>query len=185
MLIALGFEFVNGFHDTANAVATVIYTHSLAAADRRRLVGAAEFPRRAHLERRGRLRHRLAAAGRIDPAGRLRRRLRDGVRAVDRGDHLEPRHLVARPAGLELAYDDRLDHRRRRRQRAAARPGRHVRRRLEPGDQDRLRAAAVADLRLRAFGAAAAGHEIPGPQARALHRADQRTRRRRCGSAAC
>ena len=28
MLIALGFEFVNGFHDTANAVATVIYTHS-------------------------------------------------------------------------------------------------------------------------------------------------------------
>src|ERR1700735_2832552 len=26
---ALGFEFVNGFHDTANAVATVIYTHTL------------------------------------------------------------------------------------------------------------------------------------------------------------
>lgn len=30
LFIALGFEFVNGFHDTANAVATVIYTHSLA-----------------------------------------------------------------------------------------------------------------------------------------------------------
>ncbi|TXL71153.1 hypothetical protein FHP25_31625 [Vineibacter terrae] len=30
LLVALGFEFVNGFHDTANAVATVIYTHSLA-----------------------------------------------------------------------------------------------------------------------------------------------------------
>lgn len=29
LLIALGFEFVNGFHDTANAVATVIYSHSL------------------------------------------------------------------------------------------------------------------------------------------------------------
>ncbi|MGH8048313.1 MAG: inorganic phosphate transporter, partial [Chthoniobacterales bacterium] len=29
--LALGFEFVNGFHDTANAVATVIYTHSLPA----------------------------------------------------------------------------------------------------------------------------------------------------------
>ena len=29
LLIALGFEFVNGFHDTANAVATCIYTHSL------------------------------------------------------------------------------------------------------------------------------------------------------------
>src|SRR5262249_40752991 len=31
LLIALGFEFVNGFHDTANAVATAIYTHSLPA----------------------------------------------------------------------------------------------------------------------------------------------------------
>lgn len=31
LLAALGFEFVNGFHDTANAVATVIYTHSLPA----------------------------------------------------------------------------------------------------------------------------------------------------------
>src|SRR5208283_1806153 len=30
LAIALGFEFVNGFHDTANAVATVIYTNSLA-----------------------------------------------------------------------------------------------------------------------------------------------------------
>jgi PiT family inorganic phosphate transporter len=30
LLIALAFEFVNGFHDTANAVATVIYTRSLA-----------------------------------------------------------------------------------------------------------------------------------------------------------
>jgi PiT family inorganic phosphate transporter len=29
LAIALGFEFINGFHDTANAVATVIYTRSL------------------------------------------------------------------------------------------------------------------------------------------------------------
>ena len=29
LAMALSFEFVNGFHDTANAVATVIYTHSL------------------------------------------------------------------------------------------------------------------------------------------------------------
>lgn len=29
LALALAFEFVNGFHDTANAVATVIYTHSL------------------------------------------------------------------------------------------------------------------------------------------------------------
>ncbi|TLU72293.1 inorganic phosphate transporter [Lichenicoccus roseus] len=32
LLVALGFEFVNGFHDTANAVATVIYTNSLSPA---------------------------------------------------------------------------------------------------------------------------------------------------------
>ena len=31
ILLALGFEFVNGFHDTANAVATVIYTNTLKA----------------------------------------------------------------------------------------------------------------------------------------------------------
>ena len=31
LLIALGFEFVNGFHDTANAVTTVIYTNSMPA----------------------------------------------------------------------------------------------------------------------------------------------------------
>src|SRR5271166_2379153 len=31
LVVALGFEFVNGFHDTANAVATVIYTRSLPA----------------------------------------------------------------------------------------------------------------------------------------------------------
>ncbi len=29
LMVALCFEFVNGFHDTANAVATVIYTHSM------------------------------------------------------------------------------------------------------------------------------------------------------------
>ena len=29
LLAAMAFEFINGFHDTANAVATVIYTHSL------------------------------------------------------------------------------------------------------------------------------------------------------------
>ncbi len=27
LIAACGFEFVNGFHDTANAVATVIYTN--------------------------------------------------------------------------------------------------------------------------------------------------------------
>ena len=30
LAFVLAFEFINGFHDTANAVATVIYTRSLA-----------------------------------------------------------------------------------------------------------------------------------------------------------
>ena len=47
LLIALGFEFVNGFHDTANAVATVIYTHSLPPQRRGRLVRLLQLPRRA------------------------------------------------------------------------------------------------------------------------------------------
>ena len=47
LLIALGFEFVNGFHDTANAVATVIYTESLTAKHGGRLVGHVQSVRRA------------------------------------------------------------------------------------------------------------------------------------------
>ncbi len=57
--LALSFEFVNGFHDTANAVATVIYTHTLEA---RTLAvvwsGIWNLHRRAHLHRDGGLRHR-------------------------------------------------------------------------------------------------------------------------------
>ena len=36
LLIAFGFEFINGFHDTANAVTTVIYTRTLKADPGRR-----------------------------------------------------------------------------------------------------------------------------------------------------
>ena len=39
LLIALGFEMCNGFHDTSNAVATVIYTHSLPPPRRSRWCG--------------------------------------------------------------------------------------------------------------------------------------------------
>ena len=100
LLVALGFEFVNGFHDTANAVATVIYTHSLEPHIAVVWSGFWNFARRRHLHRRGRLRHRLAAARRTDPAGRQRRRLRHGLRPADRRHPLEPRHLVVRSARL-------------------------------------------------------------------------------------
>ena len=127
LLIALGFEFVNGFHDTANAVATVIYTHSLPPHLAVLYSGASELPRCARLQRRGGLRHHHAVAGGAHPAGRQQRRLRHGIRAADRRNHLEPRHLVARSACVLVAYPDRLDHRRRRGQRPDARPRRHQR----------------------------------------------------------
>ena len=47
LLIALGFEMCNGFHDTSNAVATVIYTHSLTPNVAVRVVGDVQLPRRA------------------------------------------------------------------------------------------------------------------------------------------
>ena len=81
LLIALGFEFVNGFHDTANAVATVIYTHSLPPNFAVIWSGLFNFSRRPVLDRRGGVRHHFAVAGRIDLAGRFRRRLRDGAHA--------------------------------------------------------------------------------------------------------
>ena len=37
LFVAFGFEFINGFHDTANAVTTVIYTRTLGHAGRRLL----------------------------------------------------------------------------------------------------------------------------------------------------
>lgn len=43
LFVALGFEFVNGFHDTANAVATVIYTNSLPAKPAVLLSGTLNF----------------------------------------------------------------------------------------------------------------------------------------------
>jgi PiT family inorganic phosphate transporter len=43
LFVALGFEFANGFHDTANAVVTVIYTNALSAPAAVGLSGVANF----------------------------------------------------------------------------------------------------------------------------------------------
>ena len=130
LLIALGFEFVNGFHDTANAVATVIYTHSLPAEFA--VVWSGFFNFLGVLLSSGAVAFGIVSLLPVELILQVgsQRRLCHGVRAADRRDHLESRHLVSRPAGLELAHADRLDHRRRRRQRADARPRRHLRRRL-------------------------------------------------------
>ena len=120
----------------------------LAGAGRGCVVGVLESPRRAGFDRRGGLRHRLAAAGRAHSSGRLRRGLRDGVCAAHFRDHLEPGHLVARHSRFEFAHPDRFDRRRRRRQRAHPRPERHRRRGLGPGHQGRRGALVLAAVRL-------------------------------------
>ena len=110
LLIALGFEFVNGFHDTANAVATCIYTHSLEPHIAVVYSGIMNFIGVLTEFRRGGVQRDYAAAGGIDSEGEQGLRLRDGVCAADRGDHLEPGDVVAGAAGVELAHDDRVHH---------------------------------------------------------------------------
>ena len=112
LLVALGFEFVNGFHDTANAVATVIYTHSLEPHVAVVWSGFWNFI--------GVVLSSGAVAFGIMSLLPVELILQVGsgagfcygVRAADRGNHLESRDLVLRPAGVQLAHADRLDHRR-------------------------------------------------------------------------
>ena len=87
LLIALGFEFVNGFHDTANAVATVIYTHSLPPLVAVVWSGTFNFLGRADVQRCRRPHDREPAFGGADPAGRQRRGLRHDLR-LHRSHHM-------------------------------------------------------------------------------------------------
>ena len=65
---ALVFDFTNGFHDTANVVATSISTHALLAAGRRRHGGDAQLRRRLHLDPgRGDVAKDVVDAGAITP----------------------------------------------------------------------------------------------------------------------
>ena len=158
--LALSFEFVNGFHDTANAVATVIYTHSLKPTVAVVWSGCWNLIGVLDLERRGRVRRAGAAAGGAGAERRLRRRIRHGFRAADFGDHLEPGHLVSRPAGLQFACADRLDHGRGPGELDAARQATFRRRReLGQGNGSGNVAAGLADRRLRLRGAAPAADE--------------------------
>ena len=168
LLIALGFEFVNGFHDTANAVATVIYTHSLPAEFAVMWSGFFNFL--------GVLLSSGAVAFGIVSLLPVELILQVGSSA---GFAMVFALLIAAilwnlgtwyfglPAS-SLPYPDRLDHRRRRRQRADARPRRHLRRRLGQGHRNRLRAAAVAAGRLRLRRGAAVAAEDDRPQPGAL-----------------
>ena len=112
LLIALGFEFVNGFHDTANAVATVIYTHSLDPHVAVVWSGVWNLTGVHGFQRNGCVRRRITAAGGTDSARRVWRRLCDGLRVADRGHCLEPWNMVAGLACFQFAHIDWLHHRR-------------------------------------------------------------------------
>ena len=159
MLIALGFEFVNGFHDTANAVATVIYTHALPA--QVAVVWSGCWNLLGVLASSGAVAFGIVS---LLPVELI---LQVGSGA---GYAMVFALLIAAiiwnlgtwwlgHSGLQFAYADRLDRRRRRRQRADARPGRHLRRGLGPGDENRRGSAVLADFRLCPVRAAAACDE--------------------------
>jgi hypothetical protein len=107
LLVAFGFEFVNGFHDTANAVATVIYTHSL---EPHIAVGVLEFSGSVDFEWAGRFRNHFFIAGGTDFAGGEQGWVRDGFRAAGRSHYLESGNLVFRLAGFEFAHFNWVDY---------------------------------------------------------------------------
>ena len=102
---ALAFDFTNGFHDTANAMATSIATRRAAAAGRRRALRGAQRRRRVPLAGVA----ATIAKGIVDPSAIT---LNDRLRRPDRRDRLEPRHLVLRPALELVARADRRGGRR-------------------------------------------------------------------------
>ena len=100
VVTALGFDFTNGFHDTANAMATTIATGALSpkmavtVAAILNFVGAFISLKVAATVAGG-----IVDAGAITPDGRVRR--------PDRRDLLEPGDVVVRPAVVVVARADR------------------------------------------------------------------------------
>ena len=168
LLIALGFEFVNGFHDTANAVATVIYTHSLPA--NVAVVWSGFFNFLGVLFSTGAVAFGIVS---LLPVELI---LQVGSSAgfamvfalLIAAIVWNLRHLVARPSGLLVSHVHWVDHRSRRRQCADARSRRHIRRRLGKGHRNRLRATPLADRRLHGGGSATPARQIRRPQPGAI-----------------
>ena len=137
VLVALGFDFTNGFHDTANAVATSVSTRALSPR-LAVLIAADREPGRRVRHHRGR------QDGRQGNHRHRPRQREDGAGRADRSDRLEPDHLAGR-AALELLA--RADRRARRRGDRPVGPGRRPvararAQRGDPGDRrarDRLR----------------------------------------------
>src|ERR687884_459087 len=100
IVVALAFDFTNGFHDTANAVATSVSTRALSP----RLpvfVAAGGEPPRALVPTPG-PENRRQGDHRHEPRER-----EDGARRAHPRDRVEPRDLVAGPAVELLPRADR------------------------------------------------------------------------------
>jgi PiT family inorganic phosphate transporter len=100
LLVALGFEFVNGFHDTANAVATVIYTHSLE--PHVAVVWSGFWNFLGVMASSGLVAFGIISllSGGAHSAGRQQGWLCHGVCATRGCYHMEPRYMVFRPSGF-------------------------------------------------------------------------------------
>ena len=185
LLIALGFEFVNGFHDTANAVATVIYTHSMPA--NVAVVWSGFFNFLGVMLSSGAVAFGIisllpvelilqvgSGAGFAMVFALLIAAIIWNLGTWWLGLPASSSHtLIGSIIGVGIANALMRGTRR------------HLGRRLEQGDRHRLLAAAVAVVRLLHGGAAAAGAEIRGAQSRLSTRSRRATSRRHCGSAAC
>ena len=108
--IALAFDFVNGFHDAANSIATVVSTQVLS--PRLAVFWAAFFNFVAFLVF-GTVVAATIATGVVDPDVLS---IGVDVRRTGRRHRLEPDHLLPRPAHELVARPRRRDRRRRRRQ---------------------------------------------------------------------
>ena len=118
VVLAVVFDYINGFHDTANAIATSVATralrprHAILMATAFNFIGAFA----------GTAVAKTIGSGLVDEADDDPGDRRGGA---DRRDRLEPDHLVARPAELEQPRADRRpargDDRRGRRRRAERR----------------------------------------------------------------
>jgi hypothetical protein len=153
LLIALGFEFVNGFHDTANAVAMVIYTHSLEPTTAVVLSGMCN------------LAGVLASSGAV--AFAIITLLPVELILQVSSGALESGHVVARAAGLQLAHHGGFHHRRGDRQPTVQPSHRRLRRGLGAGHQGSEGAAYLAGgwlwHRRAAHAALQMAHQIPLP----------------------
>ena len=173
LLIALGFEFVNGFHDTANAVATVIYTHALPA--NFAVIWAGVFNFLGVLLSTGAVAFGIISLLPVELILQVGSNAGFAMVFALLIAAIIWNHLVSRPAGLLVPHDDRIYHWRRRGQRNLERPQWHLGRRLEQGNRDRLVAASFAALRLRRRGHSPLGAQIRSPQSGPLPGAERQS----------